>query len=110
MRRRFLHAEIGVGRDYLRRTTLNARFLRSRYTVLDLLDISAGEADDRRLEAVRRDREAAAGAYFERVAPQWDRIRSLYVSESAVEAAITRAAGDGPFCMFFNRYCACGNR
>lgn len=30
--------EIGVGRDYLRRTTLNARFLRSRYTVLDLLD------------------------------------------------------------------------
>lgn len=31
-------AEIGVGRDYLRRTALNARFLRSRYTVLDLLD------------------------------------------------------------------------
>lgn len=31
-------AEIGVGRDYLRSTTLNARFLRSRYTVLDLLD------------------------------------------------------------------------
>ncbi|PLL14650.1 glycerol-1-phosphate dehydrogenase [Tabrizicola sp. TH137] len=31
-------AEIGVGRDYLRRSTLNARFLRSRYTVLDLLD------------------------------------------------------------------------
>lgn len=31
-------ADIGVGRDYLRRTTLNARFLRSRYTVLDLLD------------------------------------------------------------------------
>ncbi|MCZ8334211.1 MAG: sn-glycerol-1-phosphate dehydrogenase [Rhodobacteraceae bacterium] len=30
--------EIGVGRDYLRRTTLHARFLRSRYTVLDLLD------------------------------------------------------------------------
>ena len=66
-------------------------------TVLDLLDVSAGEADDRRLEDVRRDREAAAGAYFERIAPQWDRIRSLYVSESAVEAAITRAAGDGPF-------------
>lgn len=66
-------------------------------TVLDLLDETAGEADDRRLEAVRRDREQAAGAYFERVAPQWDRIRSLYVCESAVEAAITRAAGDGPF-------------
>lgn len=30
--------EIGVNRDYLRQTTLNARFLRSRYTILDLLD------------------------------------------------------------------------
>ncbi|HWQ85308.1 metalloregulator ArsR/SmtB family transcription factor [Brevundimonas sp.] len=66
-------------------------------TVLDLLDAAAHEADDRRLEDVRRDRGAAASAYFERVAPQWDRIRSLYVCETAVEAAITRAAGDGPF-------------
>lgn len=66
-------------------------------TVLDLLDTAAGEADDRRLEEVRRDREIAAGAYFERIAPQWDRIRSLYVCESAVEAAILKAAGDGPF-------------
>lgn len=31
-------AEIGVDRAYLERTTLNARFLRSRYTLLDLLD------------------------------------------------------------------------
>ena len=46
--------------------------------VLDLLDASAKE-------------------YFEQVAPQWDRIRSLYVSETAVEAAIERAAGPGPF-------------
>ncbi|MDQ8029917.1 MAG: metalloregulator ArsR/SmtB family transcription factor [Brevundimonas sp.] len=66
-------------------------------TVLDLLEDSAGAADDRRLEEVRRDREAAASAYFERVAPQWDRIRSLYVCESDVEAAILKAAGDGPF-------------
>ncbi|GAA0638012.1 ArsR/SmtB family transcription factor [Brevundimonas lenta] len=66
-------------------------------TVLDLLDDAAGEADDRRLDDVRRDREAAASAYFERVAPQWDRIRSLYVCETAVEAAILEAAGDGPF-------------
>ena len=66
-------------------------------TVLDGLEASAGEADDRRLEEVRRDREVAAGAYFERIAPQWDRIRSLYVCETAVEAAILRAAGDGPF-------------
>ncbi len=66
-------------------------------TVLDLLDETAGTDDDGRLEEVRRDREAAASAYFERVAPQWDRIRSLYVCESAVEAAILEAAGDGPF-------------
>ncbi len=31
-------ADIGVDRDYLHRTILNARFLRSRYTVLDFLD------------------------------------------------------------------------
>lgn len=66
-------------------------------TVLDLLDETAGAEDDRRLEDVRRDREIAANAYFERVAPQWDRIRSLYVCETAVEAAVLKAAGDGPF-------------
>ena len=66
-------------------------------TVLDVLAAAAGDADDRRLEEVRRDREVAARAYFERVAPQWDRIRSLYVCETAVEAAILKAAGDGPF-------------
>lgn len=66
-------------------------------TVLDLLDTAANADDDRRLEDVRRTREVAAGAYFERIAPQWDRIRSLYVSETAVEAAIIRAAGEGPF-------------
>ncbi len=66
-------------------------------TVLDLLDTAANVEDDRRLEEVRRTREVAAGAYFERVAPQWDRIRSLYVCETAVEAAILQAAGPGPF-------------
>ncbi|MFW2343281.1 ArsR/SmtB family transcription factor [Brevundimonas sp.] len=66
-------------------------------TVLDLLDDRSSEQDHRRLDEVRRDREAAAEAYFEQVAPQWDRIRSLYVCESAVEAAIERAAGPGPF-------------
>ena len=66
-------------------------------TVLDLLDTAVNDDDDRRLEEVRRSRQAAASAYFERVAPQWDRIRSLYVCETAVEAAILRAAGPGPF-------------
>jgi len=66
-------------------------------TVLDLLEDEAGERDHARLSDVHRERETDAAAYFERVAPQWDRLRSLYVSESAVEAAIDKAAGPGPF-------------
>ena len=66
-------------------------------TVLDLLDDGEGEADHRRLDAVRAERAEAAAAYFEQVAPSWDHIRSLYVSETAVENAIERAAGPGPF-------------
>ena len=66
-------------------------------TVLDLLADGQSEADHRRLDDVRKERETAAAAYFEQVAPQWDRIRSLYVAETAVEAAIERAAGPGPF-------------
>lgn len=65
--------------------------------VLDLLDDCDGEADQRRLDAVRGERAADAEAYFEQVAPSWDRIRSLYVRESDVEAAILAAAGEGPF-------------
>ncbi|WP_428152256.1 ArsR/SmtB family transcription factor [Brevundimonas sp.] len=66
-------------------------------TVLDILDDGEGEADHRRLDAVRGERAEAAAAYFEQVAPSWDHIRSLYVSETAVESAIERAAGPGPF-------------
>ena len=66
-------------------------------TVLDILAEDAGEADHRRLDEVRKDREEAAASYFEQVAPQWDRLRSLYVSESAVEAALEKAVGPGPF-------------
>ena len=66
-------------------------------TILDLLSDTEGEDDLLRLDQVRTERQAAAAAYFERVAPQWDRIRSLYVAETAVEAAIRDAAGEGPF-------------
>lgn len=66
-------------------------------TVLDLMDDAEGEADHRRLDEVRRERETAAAAYFEQVAPQWDRLRSMYVSESAVEAAVEKVVGPGPF-------------
>ena len=66
-------------------------------TVLDMVDGTEGETDHRRLEDVRRERETAAAAYFEQVAPQWDRLRSMYVSESAVEAAVEKVVGPGPF-------------
>lgn len=72
----------------------------------DLLDeVLAGVvADDAvlaqdagRLEAVKGERAEQATLYFERNAAHWDRIRSLYVSDEAVEAAIRQAAGEGPF-------------
>src|SRR5690606_23523214 len=53
--------------------------------------------DAEQLDAVRAERASEAGEYFARNAARWDEIRSLYVSESAVEAAILEAAGPGPF-------------
>lgn len=45
--------------------------------------------DRERLEALKRERAAAAAAFFRSNAPQWDKIRSLYVAEREVEAALT---------------------
>lgn len=53
-------------------------------------------ADAARLAAVRADRAAAASAWFEANAGQWDAIRSLHIAESEVEAAMRRALGDAP--------------
>lgn len=60
-------------------------------------DASATEASDAELlAAVRRDRAAAAAAWFESHAHEWDAIRSLHVAESAVEAAMQRLIGSAP--------------
>ena len=53
--------------------------------------------DAERLEGVAAERADQAALYFAENAHQWDQIRSLYVSEAAVEAAILAAAGEGPF-------------
>jgi ubiquinone/menaquinone biosynthesis C-methylase UbiE len=53
--------------------------------------------DISRLQEVRAERSTEAGEYFARNAARWDEIRSLYISETAVEAAILKAAGPGPF-------------
>ncbi|PSC05077.1 ArsR family transcriptional regulator [Alsobacter soli] len=53
-------------------------------------------ADKARLAAVRGARGEAAQAYFNRHAVEWDRIRSLHVSDAEVEAAVLAAVGDKP--------------
>lgn len=47
--------------------------------------------DRQRLEAVRLNQAEQAAAYFAKVADSWDLLRSLHVSEEAVEAAIVGA-------------------
>ncbi len=69
------------------------------HAVLDRLPEDEGELSEdlERLEAVREVRGRDASSYFARNAARWDEIRSLYVSEAAVEAAILSAAGPGPY-------------
>jgi len=45
--------------------------------------------DLQRLAAIKRQRAERAAAYFSQNAPNWDRIRSLYIDEREVEAALT---------------------
>ena len=66
---------------------------------LDLIDDRdpVVQLDAERLAAVRAERSTDAQAYFARNAARWNEIRSLYVDEAEVEAAILRATGEGPF-------------
>lgn len=59
--------------------------------------IDPDEHDRQGLELVRQERQDQAAAYFERIAPQWDKMRSLYLADPAVEAAIEEVVGEGPF-------------
>jgi ArsR family transcriptional regulator len=63
------------------------------------LDLSDPELkrDRERADALRREREASAQAYFQAHAADWDRIRALHVAEHAVEREIRSALGAGPF-------------
>lgn len=63
---------------------------------VDQNDASA-RRDRERADAVKKEREAAAQSFFEAHAADWDRIRSLHVSESDVEGAMLQALGSGPF-------------
>jgi ArsR family transcriptional regulator len=63
---------------------------------------SAVRLDRERADALKREREAAAQAFFEKHAADWDRIRALHVAEGDVEAAMRDALGRGPFQFFLD--------
>ncbi len=64
--------------------------------MFDALAQDAGFADQERLAVVRAERAAAADAWFAAHAEDWDRERSLYVAETAVEAAVAASLGPAP--------------
>ncbi len=52
--------------------------------------------DNSRLNEARQERTRLAAEYFSKNAAEWDKIRSLHVSEAAVEAAIMEMLGPRP--------------
>ena len=69
----------------------------------DVINAAADPADKllardaQRLEEVKSQRNAAAQAYFSRVAEEWDELRALHSADPEIEAAVLAAAGPGPF-------------
>lgn len=68
------------------------------HTLMDFLppDDPVVMRDRERLADVRAERADLAADYFKRNAAEWRQVRALYVSESAVEAAVTAMVGDDP--------------
>jgi ArsR family transcriptional regulator len=73
-------------------------------TLVDLMPVcdDALARDLSRLEAIKQARAATAADYFRANADRWDEIRSLYVPEREVEAALLNAVGDGPINDFLD--------
>jgi ArsR family transcriptional regulator len=79
----------------LRRDEAGATLVRS------LLDAAACDdpvlvRDGERLQSVKRQRAERAQAYFSRNASEWDELRRLHASDSAVEQALLRVVGTTP--------------
>ena len=55
------------------------------------------DRDLERLEAIKRRRQERAAEYFAKNAASWDQIRSLHVSDAAVEAGLKTLVGNKPF-------------
>lgn len=68
------------------------------YPLLEALDGADSHivADRARLTAARKQRAESAQSYFARLAPEWDRVRSMHASEQAVEEAVLAALGERP--------------
>ncbi|MFA5951310.1 MAG: metalloregulator ArsR/SmtB family transcription factor [Hyphomicrobium sp.] len=58
--------------------------------------------DHERAESLKREREQSAQSYFRQHAADWDRIRTLYVAEGDVEAAILDTFDDRPMKFFLD--------
>src|SRR5918994_579914 len=74
--------------------SLRATAEETRLRILALL--TEGElfsVDRERLAAVRKHRAEAAQGFFARLAPEWDRLRSLQAPEDLVEQAILEVLG-----------------
>jgi demethylmenaquinone methyltransferase/2-methoxy-6-polyprenyl-1,4-benzoquinol methylase/ArsR family transcriptional regulator len=67
-----------------------------------LADPALQQADKARLEHVRKERAAAAAAYFKSNAAEWERIRALHAPEKDVEAAIARHLTTAPIGNFLD--------
>lgn len=79
--------------------TEGGRLVRRILTTVDPRDAIL-RRDSERADQQKREREAAAQDYFRAHAENWDRIRSLYVPEAAVETAIIKALDGPPFKVF----------
>ena len=73
-------------------------------TLVDLVPFGddALARDLGRLDAIKQTRAAAAAAYFRANADRWDEIRSFYLPEREVEAALLRAVGNEPIGDFLD--------
>lgn len=65
-------------------------------TLLLPSDDATLDRDQERLRAVKRGRAEAAEAYFRENAVRWSEIRSLYIDEAQVEAAIAEIVAEAP--------------
>ncbi len=79
-----------------RANTIERRFAEAALAMLDRADpVLARDAE--RLGAIRAAREAAAAAYFEANAADWETVRALHLPEADIDSAVLAAAGPGPF-------------